>query len=107
MEKRVQMPRRLDATTTKTAKPRWHSESTMKIRKTLLDIIDTHFSEGQIRTDLAFLEPKERIDFFVKILPYVCAKPVETEFDGDDVNPNIVDQMKSTVIEMKGVLNKN
>lgn len=55
---------------------------TRNAKERVLSIID--IIDERVENDLAKLSPKERLDFYTKLLPYVCPKAIEKEADNTD-----------------------
>lgn len=47
---------------------------TAEVRSVLADVTSDYYTSGRFLEDFSLLEPKDRLDVFVKILPYITPK---------------------------------
>lgn len=69
------------------------NKSTSEMKENIKAILESEFEK--IDDHLAKLEPKERLDFIIKLLPYVV--PKQTEIIADD-KPLVVQQITGMII---------
>lgn len=57
------------------------NKSTQAIRERIAKLINITEDEIVVQNDISNLKPKDRVDFYVKLMSFVCPKPIEQEDD--------------------------
>ena len=76
------------------------NKSTKELRAIIKEVLSTNFTKTKIKNDLNELSPKQRLEFYFKLLEYTLSKPTGPDTDDNEDSPsdfinNIIEQMNA------------
>lgn len=73
------------------------NKNTAVTKELIADILSDYYSTGQLAKDMAKLEPKERVDAFVKLATFILPKPQSIDMS---VNPSTKKTIEDTLQQL-------